>query len=83
MGAGLQTLLKQHRPQIIAVIGVDGYDHIPQLLAGMINLKLYNLCIDAKFCTLRQQGGQVRCPTLNNQLGYCSHLLANPFNRGC
>lgn len=28
-----QTLLKQHRSQIIAVIGVDGYDHIPQLLA--------------------------------------------------
>jgi len=28
-----QTLLKQYRSQIIAVIGVDGYDHIPQLLA--------------------------------------------------
>jgi tetratricopeptide (TPR) repeat protein len=24
--------LQQHRPRIIAVIGVDGYDHIPQLL---------------------------------------------------
>jgi tetratricopeptide (TPR) repeat protein len=28
-----QNLLQQHRPKIIAVIGVDGYDHIPQLLA--------------------------------------------------
>jgi len=28
-----QSLLQQHRPKIIAVIGVDGYDHIPQLLA--------------------------------------------------
>ncbi|HEY9670055.1 MAG TPA: tetratricopeptide repeat protein [Waterburya sp.] len=27
-----QTLLKQQRPKIIAVIGVDGYDYIPQLL---------------------------------------------------
>lgn len=27
-----QTLLGQHRSRIIAVIGVDGYDHIPQLL---------------------------------------------------
>ena len=27
-----QNLLEQQRPQIIAVIGVDGYDHIPQLL---------------------------------------------------
>jgi hypothetical protein len=27
-----QALLEQYRPQIIAVIGVDGYDHIPQLL---------------------------------------------------
>jgi tetratricopeptide (TPR) repeat protein len=27
-----QNLLQQHRPKIIAVIGVDGYDHIPQLL---------------------------------------------------
>lgn len=33
MGAEIQTLLKQHRSQIIAVIGVDGYDYIPQLLA--------------------------------------------------
>ncbi len=33
MGAeAFQKLLKQRRPQIIAVIGVDGYDHIPQLL---------------------------------------------------
>lgn len=28
----LETLLRQHRPQIIALIGVDGFDHIPQLL---------------------------------------------------
>ncbi len=28
-----QILLQQHRPKIVAVIGVDGYDHIPQLLA--------------------------------------------------
>lgn len=27
-----QNLLQQHRPKIIAVIGVDGYDYIPQLL---------------------------------------------------
>ncbi|MBG1240585.1 tetratricopeptide repeat protein [Nostoc sp. NZL] len=27
-----QKFLQQHRPKIIAVIGVDGYDHIPQLL---------------------------------------------------
>ena len=27
-----QTLLKQYRPQIIKVIGVDGYDYIPELL---------------------------------------------------
>lgn len=27
-----QVLLQQNRPKIIAVIGVDGYDHIPQLL---------------------------------------------------
>src|ERR687885_416628 len=27
-----QTLLKQQRPKIIAVIGVDGYDYIPELL---------------------------------------------------
>ena len=33
MGAeAFQTLLKQRRSQIIPVIGVDGYDHIPQLL---------------------------------------------------
>ncbi|MDH6060158.1 tetratricopeptide repeat protein [Chrysosporum bergii ANA360D] len=28
-----QTLLNQHRPKIIGIIGVDGYDSIPQLLA--------------------------------------------------
>ncbi len=28
-----QATLKQHRPRIIAVIGVDGYDYIPQLIA--------------------------------------------------
>ncbi|BAY07139.1 tetratricopeptide repeat protein [Calothrix sp. NIES-2098] len=27
-----QNLLQQHRAKIIAIIGVDGYDHIPQLL---------------------------------------------------
>lgn len=27
-----QNLLQQHRPKIISVIGVDGYDHIPKLL---------------------------------------------------
>ncbi|MEH2122218.1 tetratricopeptide repeat protein [Nostoc sp.] len=27
-----QKFLQQHRPKIIAIIGVDGYDHIPQLL---------------------------------------------------
>ncbi|WP_414576291.1 tetratricopeptide repeat protein [Anabaena sp. CCY 9402-a] len=27
-----QTLLQQHRPKIIAIIGVDGYDYIPKLL---------------------------------------------------
>ncbi|MBW4616443.1 MAG: tetratricopeptide repeat protein [Desmonostoc vinosum HA7617-LM4] len=27
-----QSLLKQHRPKIVSVIGVDGYDYIPQLL---------------------------------------------------
>lgn len=27
-----QTLLKQHRPKMIAIIGVDGYDYIPKLL---------------------------------------------------
>ncbi|WP_427160358.1 tetratricopeptide repeat protein [Aliinostoc sp. HNIBRCY26] len=27
-----QNLLQQHRPKIIAVIGVDGYDYIPKLL---------------------------------------------------
>jgi hypothetical protein len=27
-----QVLLEQQRPKIIAVIGVDGYDYIPQLL---------------------------------------------------
>ncbi|WP_413173239.1 tetratricopeptide repeat protein [Anabaena azotica] len=27
-----QVLLQQNRPKIISVIGVDGYDHIPQLL---------------------------------------------------
>ncbi len=33
MGAeAFQILLKQRRSQIIPVIGVDGYDHIPQLL---------------------------------------------------
>ncbi|MBD2355839.1 tetratricopeptide repeat protein [Tolypothrix sp. FACHB-123] len=26
------NFLQQHRPKIIAIIGVDGYDHIPQLL---------------------------------------------------
>ncbi|HEY9750163.1 MAG TPA: tetratricopeptide repeat protein [Allocoleopsis sp.] len=30
--AGFQAALAQHRRQIAAVIGVDGYDHIPQLL---------------------------------------------------
>ena len=34
MGAeAFQTLLQQHRPKMIAIIGVDGYDYIPQLLA--------------------------------------------------
>jgi hypothetical protein len=28
----LAMLLRQYRPQIIALIGVDGFDHIPQLL---------------------------------------------------
>lgn len=28
-----EIILQQHRPKIISVIGVDGYDHIPQLLA--------------------------------------------------
>ncbi len=28
-----QNFLQQHRSKIIAIIGVDGYDHIPQLLA--------------------------------------------------
>ncbi|MBD2605285.1 tetratricopeptide repeat protein [Scytonema hofmannii FACHB-248] len=33
MGAEIfSDALQQHRPKIIAVIGVDGYDHIPQLL---------------------------------------------------
>ncbi len=33
MGAeAFQSALQQHRPKIIAVIGVDGYDYIPQLL---------------------------------------------------
>jgi tetratricopeptide (TPR) repeat protein len=27
-----QTLLQQHRPKIIAIIGVDGYDYLPKLL---------------------------------------------------
>jgi tetratricopeptide (TPR) repeat protein len=27
-----QTTLRQHRTQILAVIGVDGYDHLPELL---------------------------------------------------
>ncbi|UKO95796.1 tetratricopeptide repeat protein [Nostoc sp. UHCC 0870] len=27
-----QNLLQQHRPKIIAIIGVDGYDYIPKLL---------------------------------------------------
>ncbi|MDZ7959755.1 MAG: tetratricopeptide repeat protein [Aulosira sp. DedQUE10] len=27
-----QSFLQQHRPKIIAIIGVDGYDHIPHLL---------------------------------------------------
>ncbi|ALF54192.1 tetratricopeptide repeat family protein [Nostoc piscinale CENA21] len=27
-----QNLLQQHRPKIMAIIGVDGYDHIPALL---------------------------------------------------
>lgn len=27
-----QNFLQQHRPKIIAIIGVDGYDHIPHLL---------------------------------------------------
>jgi len=27
-----QSLLQQHRAKIISVIGVDGYDYIPQLL---------------------------------------------------
>ncbi len=31
-GEAFQTLLQQSRSQIIAVIGIDGYDHIPQLL---------------------------------------------------
>lgn len=30
--AAFQTLLEQNRPQIIAAIGIDGYDHLPQLL---------------------------------------------------
>ncbi|WP_414564915.1 MULTISPECIES: tetratricopeptide repeat protein [unclassified Anabaena] len=28
-----QSLLQQHRPKMIAIIGVDGYDYIPKLLA--------------------------------------------------
>lgn len=33
MGAmAFQAAITQYRPQIIAVIGVDGYDHLPQLL---------------------------------------------------
>ncbi len=33
MGAeAFQTLLQQHRPKMIAIIGVDGYDYIPKLL---------------------------------------------------
>ena len=32
LGEAFQTLLAQHRSQIITVIGVDGYDYIPQLL---------------------------------------------------
>jgi tetratricopeptide (TPR) repeat protein len=28
-----QNFLQQHRSKIIAIIGIDGYDHIPQLLA--------------------------------------------------
>ena len=32
-GESFEVLLQQHRPKIISVIGVDGYDHIPQLLA--------------------------------------------------
>lgn len=30
--AAFQSALQQHRPQIIAVIGVDGYDYLPRLL---------------------------------------------------
>lgn len=34
MGAdAFQLALQQHRPRIISVIGVDGYDYLPQLLA--------------------------------------------------
>lgn len=29
-----QNLLQQHRPKIIAIIGVDGYDYIPKLLTN-------------------------------------------------
>ncbi|HYW21086.1 MAG TPA: tetratricopeptide repeat protein [Nodularia sp. (in: cyanobacteria)] len=33
MGAeAFQSLLQQHRPKMIAIIGVDGYDYIPKLL---------------------------------------------------
>lgn len=31
-GDSFQKILEQYRPQIIAAIGVDGYDYIPQLL---------------------------------------------------
>ena len=31
-GESFQKILEQYRPQIIAAIGVDGYDYIPQLL---------------------------------------------------
>jgi len=30
--AAFQNMLQQHRPKIMAIIGVDGYDHIPELL---------------------------------------------------
>ncbi|QOV21317.1 tetratricopeptide repeat protein [Anabaenopsis elenkinii] len=32
-GEAFQELLKQHRPKMMAIIGVDGYDYIPHLLA--------------------------------------------------
>ncbi|NEO23547.1 tetratricopeptide repeat protein [Moorena sp. SIO4A5] len=34
---GFQTLLAQQRSKIIAVIGVDGYDYIPELLAKYLD----------------------------------------------